>query len=440
MRTLLLLLPLLLSSTHSTSDAQCTTMQWQIFSDANCTTVDAQGSAKWNVWFTPAHVTEMADGCFSAEGNIFGHIHLACTQQNVTMVRGPGSCKPYRGHPPQTFTFEQGKCSHAFEAGAIVTYTMYTAPKQEQEHSAPRVGSATRRDDFPPTATAAAAVAGTETSPDVVHTHNVAHPGLVEHWDFGYFNRPTANALHGEVNGYVLRPNNASHAVAFTAVGGHRGVAFDGRQRLVAKRKTVPLLGGITGKDAEVTMIAWVRFETNLQHGAFIGGVWEESNSWRQYALFMDHTAKCPANNGIVAHISAEGGPSPGQRYCESAACGATALAPHAWHCIASTYDGVAVRAWVNGTLDNRSGPQGLDPRNPFLYPNPPTFPNGGIFEPPHGGGADFALGYNLIHSGGGVGPAEIGNAFVGVIGGIAIHNVSLGGEEILAICNGDLK
>ena len=165
MRTLLLLLPLLLSSTHSTSDAQCTTMQWQIFSDANCTTVDAQGSAKWNVWFTPAHVTEMADGCFSAEGNIFGHIHLACTQQNVTMVRGPGSCKPYRGHPPQTFTFEQGKCSHAFEAGAIVTYTMYTAPKQEQEHSAPRVGSATRRDDFPPTATAAAAAAGTETSP-----------------------------------------------------------------------------------------------------------------------------------------------------------------------------------------------------------------------------------------------------------------------------------
>ena len=33
-------------------------------------------------------------------------------------------------------------------------------------------------------------------------------------------------------------------------------------------------------------------------------GVWDESDAWRQYALFLDGTAGCPARNGTVAHIS----------------------------------------------------------------------------------------------------------------------------------------
>ena len=129
--------------------------------------------------------------------------------------------------------------------------------------------------------------------------------------------------------------------------------------------------------------------------GAYVGGVWEEDRSWRQYAIFLDGTGGCRAKNGLVAHISAEGGPSPGQQYCRSRACGATTLEPGVWHCLANSYDGAAIRAYVNGTLDTNAtsvGPNpqaGSDPDNPFLYPNPPRFPNGGIFTPPTGGGAE---------------------------------------------------
>ena len=65
------------------------------------------------------------------------------------------------------------------------------------------------------------------------------------------------------------------------------------------------------------------------------------------------------------------------------------------WHCVANIYDGKAVRAYVNGSLDSNvsvsagtSTSTSTDPNNPFPLPNPPKFPNGGIFKPPAGGGA----------------------------------------------------
>ena len=131
---------------------------------------------------------------------------------------------------------------------------------------------------------------------------------------------------------------------------------------------------------------AWIQLSAgqNAQHGgAFVGGVWEEDRSWRQYAIFMDGTGGCKPKNGLVAHISPEGGPSPGQRYCESRACGSTPLASGVWHCVANTYDGKYVRAIVNGTVDDTAH----DSNNPFKLPNPPKFPNGGIFSPPPGAG-----------------------------------------------------
>ena len=135
----------------------------------------------------------------------------------------------------------------------------------------------------------------------------------------------------------------------------------------------------------------------------------------------------------MVAHISAEGGPSPGQKYCESRACGATALPPNVWHCLAHTYDGTDVRAYVNGTVDSASS---TDPNNPFLYPNPPQFPNGGIFVPPADGGADFSMGANFIHKGGGVGPGLLGNTFIGLLGSFAVYNDSLSQQDVLAACS----
>ena len=155
--------------------------------------------------------------------------------------------------------------------------------------------------------------------------------------------------------------------------------------------------------------------------------------SFRRYAIFMDHTGSCAATNGLVAHISAEGGPSPGQQYCESRACGTTELQPNVWHCLANSYDGKEILAYVNGTVDTASA---TDPNNPFMYPNPPKFPNGGIFTPPKGGGANFSMGANFIHNGGGIGPGRLGNKFVGLLGAYSVYNDALSAAEIATACS----
>jgi hypothetical protein len=230
--------------------------------------------------------------------------------------------------------------------------------------------------------------------------------------------------------GIVPSGGGFEHAAAF-GFGAHG-------HRLYAPRESVPALAAISGHSAVVSILAWVQLlpEHPLHGGGYVGGVWEEDRSWRQYAIFMDHTGGCAAKNGLVAHISAEGGPSPGQRYCESRACGVTELQPGAWHCVANTYDGQSIKAYVNGTLDAKQG----DPNNPFLYPNPPKFPNGGIFTPHAGTGANFSMGANLIHDGGGIGAGHLGNEFVGLIGAFAVYNQSLESSEITALCQGKTR
>lgn len=217
---------------------------------------------------------------------------------------------------------------------------------------------------------------------------------------------------------------------------------FDGHgHRLYAPRESVPALATISGPSATVSILAWVQLLPGHplpgKYGNYVGGIWEEDRSWRQYAIFMDHTGGCQTKNGLVAHISAEGGPSPGQRFCRSRACGTTVLLPGRWHCVANTYDGRSIKAYVNGTLDTLSD---HDHNNPFLYPDPPKFPNGGIFTPSAGTGANFSLGANLIHKGGGVGPGHLGNKFVGLMGAIAVYNQSLEPSEIFALCQEKLQ
>ena len=198
------------------------------------------------------------------------------------------------------------------------------------------------------------------------------------YWNFG-----RAEAPWTQVNGNAtLTQYNLSNPVRITTDNHGITSAVFGRNRVSTPRASVPALAAISGRNATVTVIAWIRLDAPLRGGSFIGGLWEEFDSSRQYALFLDGTGGCPTRDGVVAHISAEGGPSPGQRYCESRACGATVLAPGVWHCIANTYDGVAIKAFVNGTLDSHGA---SDSNNPFRYPNPPKFPNGGIYRPPPG-------------------------------------------------------
>lgn len=168
-----------------------------------------------------------------------------------------------------------------------------------------------------------------------------------------------------------------------------------------------------------------------------VAGVWDEygveggSTGARQYAIFTN-LGKCQSsatNNsyrgGLAAHLSPVGGPTPGQRFCATAACDPRELAPAAWHCLANVYDGAAIFAYVNGTLvaNGASNPYPLE---------------GGIFSPqglPGRIGAEFGVGANRVNSTVG-GPPHWSNTWSGLIGGIAVWDSALSIGDVRAFCD----
>jgi hypothetical protein len=127
---------------------------------------------------------------------------------------------------------------------------------------------------------------------------------------------------------------------------------------LIAPRASVPGIANISGPHATATMAAWVKIGAQQGDGGFIGGVWDESHAWRQFALFVDLAVCGHIPNGTVAHISGAGGPEAGRQYCQSAACGTTNLGDGKWHCIANVYNSTDILAYVDGELDNHGDPE----------------------------------------------------------------------------------
>ena len=181
--------------------------------------------------------------------------------------------------------------------------------------------------------------------------------------------------------------------------------------------------------------MAWVQLLGAVVGGPFVAGAWDEfgfeggRTGARQYALFLNLGACRSAptfTNGAAAHISPVGGPTPGSLYSQTAACDPRTLAPDAWHCIANTYDGAAIRAWVNGTLVANG------PRNPFPL-------TGGIYDAERVGGfgAEFGVGLNRVNAtdDGAVGGWHWENRFEGLLGGIAVWNVSLSDADVASAC-----
>jgi len=91
-------------------------------------------------------------------------------------------------------------------------------------------------------------------------------------------------------------------------------------------------------------------------------------------------------------------------------AIGATAVPFNDWHCTAFTYDGSHIRAYLDGTLDQR-------PRmNPYAYD---LGLHDGQPEP-----CEFTVG--AVHRHG-----EMGNHFVGDLGGLAVYDRCLSDDEL---------
>lgn len=239
-------------------------------------------------------------------------------------------------------------------------------------------------------------------------------PSLIAFWDFqeevGQPRRSDQLALQ-EKQGPIAR-------VSEGFFGPHAARIRRGQWFIIPRAQIGPL--DIHGKDAQVTLAAWVWREDKASWQA-IAGVWDETRKKRQYCLFLnaprgtraDEMVRYPLANRIHGHVSAIGGPTPGDQFCITYSSGATEIPFGSWQTLVMRYDGKESRVYVNGRLDS------LEHYNPFPYTD-------GLHE---GGseGADFTVG--AVHRSG-----EWGNFFGGRLGGLAIYARALTDAEIAAL------
>lgn len=243
------------------------------------------------------------------------------------------------------------------------------------------------------------------------------YEGLVAFWDF---QEPAGQPrIARGSQPLALQEKKGPIARVDGGVFGPHAARLKHGQWFIIERKDIGPLD-LHGKDAQVSVVAWVKREHPASWQA-IAGVWDETRKKRQYCLFLnaprgtkaDEMKRYPLANRIHGHVSAVGGPTPGEEFCITYSSGVTEVPLHQWHCLAMTYDGQASRVYVDGKLD------ALKQYNPFPYPD-------GLFD---GGavGADFTVG--AVHRGG-----TWGNFFGGQIGGLAIFKRALSEAEMQAL------
>jgi hypothetical protein len=240
--------------------------------------------------------------------------------------------------------------------------------------------------------------------------------GLISFWDF----REEAGSERVSVGPYAYRLKEMNGPIARSGegmFGPHAADLFFGQWFRIS-RDECPALN-LFGPHAQVTVAAWIKRGVSDYKGCeAIAGFWDETRRKRQYCMFLNIRIWDSAEQ-VCGHISSVGGPTPGYLYCMDAAIGKTPVSHGVWHFVAFTYDGVEARVYLDGQLDER------DRYNPYIY-------EGGLFD---GGadGADFTVGA-VDRSG------EMGNFFTGLLGGLAIFNRALTGDEIRRMTIGEIE
>ncbi|TLD69930.1 LamG domain-containing protein [Phragmitibacter flavus] len=249
-------------------------------------------------------------------------------------------------------------------------------------------------------------------------------PNLVAFWDFQE-EGGKARVSKGGAQSYGLKEQRGKVDRVEGGLFGEFSAKIRRGQWLMVPRAELGELD-IHGKEAQVTVVAWIK-RGDKQAWQALAGVWDETRKKRQYCLFLygttatraDEMKRYPVKDRIHGHVSAVGGPTPGEKFCITYSSGATEIGFEDWYCVAMTYDGKASRVYVNGKLDT------WEQRNPFAYED-------GLFD---GGddGADFTVG--AVHRGG-----EWGNFFDGKMAGVAVFNRALSAEELLQISEKTLQ
>ncbi len=208
----------------------------------------------------------------------------------------------------------------------------------------------------------------------------------------------------------------------------------------------------ISGKDAQVSMFAVVRI-IDLKQSRTIAGMWSEGKGanddtgTRQYALLMN----MPTYGGprqLTPHISSEGGitrRADGSAFpwCADYAASRSEVPEEKWCSLGFTYDGIFIRAYINGALEERALDPVKDKRTDryFTQEGPggkdrgmnPYYHGRGIFrydpalhsKTKPGGGADFTVGARYA-----VG-SMLKEATIGRFGGLAVFNRALTDAEM---------
>lgn len=226
-------------------------------------------------------------------------------------------------------------------------------------------------------------------------------PSLISAWDFS---EPKGSPRRGrgpracdlfEGGGQVERVDGGMWS-PYSAL-------FDGSSWLQATPEQAPQLN----LRQEVTVITWI-WRDSQERGECeaVAGRWLETGRERQYCLFLNLGIHNSSQQAAL-HVSAIGGPTPGERFCMEAAIGATPVPRSSWQCVVGTFAHGEARLYLNGALDSR------ERFNPYAYAGPL-----------HASTADFTVG--AVHRGG-----VMGNWFRGRLGGLAVCSRALDPETI---------
>lgn len=240
--------------------------------------------------------------------------------------------------------------------------------------------------------------------------HPVDVENLLCFWDFSEVQGQPR--ISRGANAYALTEQAGPMLRVDEGVFGNHAIRIDYGQWLSVSKFNAPALD-IPGKDAQVSVVAWLKRGAKPEGECeFVAGLWDETHKLRQYGMFLNLYI-WDSKDQVCGHVSNLGGPTPGYKYCMDASIGKTPVPRDQWCCAGFTYDSQQAISYLHGKCDTRPG------RNPYTYP-------GGLFD---GGDrpADFTVG-SVTRSG------QMGNFFVGTIGGLAVFNRALSPEEMAGL------
>ncbi len=230
------------------------------------------------------------------------------------------------------------------------------------------------------------------------------HPNLICLWDFDQKNPFVSKGKYA----YRLREGNEKVDLLPEGILSSHSVQLQKGKFLTIPRSECKALN-IHGKDAQVTVLAWIKRKPKFPiECEAIAGMWNETEKKRQYCLFTNIRLH-NSSDQVCGHISGVGGPTPNQKWCTDVSIGKKPIVIDEWTFVAMTYDGKKIYSYHNGELDSSE-------HNPYSYEE-------GIFSG-GGEGSDFTVG--AVHRQG-----EIGNYFIGQLGGLTVFNKALSPTEI---------